>query len=251
MKAWRTLKDRGFHPYHLHKVQHLQQGDSARRLEFCNWLQDNSHLWQYILFTDEATFTRAGLHNTHNDHWWSKENPHKKVVKNFQHRFSVNVWCGIIGDQLIGPHIFEDRLNGDAYAKFLTDQLPLLLDVPLATRQQLIFQHDGAPPHYSGQVRQHLDQVFPERWIGRGGPRQWPARSPDLTPLDYYLWGHMKTLVYKKKSNSKQELVQRIMEVSQDIRNKPETLRESAYSILKRARLCIEQNGDHFEPLMN
>ena len=119
MKAWRTLKKRGFHPYHLHKVQNLQQGDHARRVEFCNWLQDHPQLWQYILFTDEATFTRAGHHNSHNDHWWAKENPHKKVVKNFQQRFSVNVWCGIIGGHLIGPHIFEDRLDGVAYAKFL------------------------------------------------------------------------------------------------------------------------------------
>ena len=251
MSAWRTLKKRGFHPYHLHKVQNLQQGDHARRVEFCNWLQDHPQLWQYILFTDEATFTRAGHHNSHNDHWWAKENPHKKVVKNFQQRFSVNVWCGIIGGHLIGPHIFEDRLDGVTYARFLTDQLPSLLkDVPLATRQRLIFQHDGAPPHYHHQVKQHLDQVYPDKWIGRGGPRQWPARSPDLTPLDYYLWGHMKTLVYKKKSNTREELLQRIMEACQDIRDKPDVLRESANSILKRAQLCIEQVGNHFENLM-
>ena len=131
------------------------------------------------------------------------------------------------------------------------DQLPSLLeDVPLATRQRLIFQHDGAPPHYHHQVKQHLDQVYPDKWIGRGGPRQWPARSPDLTPLDYYLWGHMKTLVYKKKSNTREELLQRIMEACQDIRDKPDVLRESASSILKRAQLCIEQGGNHFENLM-
>ena len=173
------------------------------------------------------------------------------VHSNFQHRFSINVWCGIIGGYMIGPHIFEDRLNGDVYAKFLIDHLPSLLeDVPLATRRRLIFQHDRAPTHYGKEVRQHLDKTFPNRWIGRGGPHPWPARSPDLTPLDFYLWGHMKSIVYKEKSNSKEELLRRIMEASRKIRNKPETLRKSVHSILKRAQLCTEANGGLFEHLM-
>ena len=120
------------------------------------------------------------------------------------------------------------------YADFLLDELPLLLeDVPLDTRRQLIFQHDGAPPHYSRQARQRLDEIFPGRWIGRGGPNQWPARSPDLTPLDFYLWGHMKTLVYTNKCNTKEELLQRIREAAQDIKSKPEMLRKTTHSTLK------------------
>ena len=47
-----------------------------------------------------------------------------------------------------------------------------------------------------------LNESFPNRWLGRGGPVAWPPRSPDLTPLDYYLWGHMKTLVYETKVES-------------------------------------------------
>jgi len=31
----------------------------------------------------------------------------------------------------------------------------------------IYFQQDGAPPHYGVNVRQHLDEVFPNRWIGR------------------------------------------------------------------------------------
>jgi hypothetical protein len=54
------------------------------------------------------------------------------------------------------------------------------------------FQHDGTPPHFSRRAREILDQQYPDRWIGRGGPRNWPARSPDLNPLDFFLWGHVK-----------------------------------------------------------
>ena len=47
----------------------------------------------------------------------------------------------------------------------------------------------------------NLNESFPNRCLGRGGPDAWPPRSPDLTPLDYYLWGHMKT-VYETKVES-------------------------------------------------
>ncbi|KAJ8962876.1 hypothetical protein NQ318_001284 [Aromia moschata] len=56
--------------------------------------------------------------------------------------------------------------------------------------------HDGAPPHFARQVRDFLNVEHPNRWIGRNGPIHWPARSPDLTPCDFYLWGYMKQLVY-------------------------------------------------------
>ena len=50
----------------------------------------------------------------------------------------------------------------------------------------VLFQQDGAGPHYGRGVRQYLWQKFQHRWIGRGAPvAEWPARSPDLTPLDF------------------------------------------------------------------
>ncbi|GBN13626.1 hypothetical protein AVEN_4468-1 [Araneus ventricosus] len=32
----------------------------------------------------------------------------------------------------------------------------------------VIFQQDGAPPHYDNIVREFLDTTFPQWWIGRG-----------------------------------------------------------------------------------
>lgn len=59
------------------------------------------------------------------------------------------------------------------------------------------FQHDGASTHFARTVQNHLNQQFPAQWIGRGRPIKWPPRSPDLTPLDFFLWGYMKSLVYE------------------------------------------------------
>jgi len=60
----------------------------------------------------------------------------------------------------------------------------------------IIFQQDGAPPQWGSHVRRFLDATFPNRWIGRDGPTPWPPRSPDITPLDFLLWGYVKDKVF-------------------------------------------------------
>jgi len=120
------------YPYHVQRVQHLGLGDFAERLEFCKWLNDSCKLHRYILFTDESQFNRDGVNNTHNSHVWADEYPHATVESNFQLCFSVNVWCAVLDDQLIGPFILEARLTGEAYLRFLQEELHRLLeDVPL------------------------------------------------------------------------------------------------------------------------
>ena len=95
----------------------------------------------------------------------------------------------------------------------------------------MYFQRDGAPPHYSRLVREYLHASFPNRWLGRLGPVAWPPRSPDLTPLDYYIWGHMKTLVYETKVDSRAALRARIFAVAEQIRNHPGRIASAIQSL--------------------
>jgi len=105
------------------------------RLEFCHWLRTNRQLLPLILFTDEATFTHHEINNTRNWHRWSHENPHRTVETNFQCRFSINVWCGMINDMFIGTVILDDRMTTQNYLDFLKNELPKQLEgVPLASR---------------------------------------------------------------------------------------------------------------------
>jgi len=41
-----------------------------------------------------------------------------------------------------------------------------------------------------------FDATCPNRWIGRDDPTPWPPRSPDITPLDFFLWGYVKDKVF-------------------------------------------------------
>jgi len=69
---------------------------------------------------------------------------------------------------------------------------------------------DGAPPHLSCFVTDVLNERFPDAWIGRGGPIPWPHRSPDLSPLDFFLWVYIKNIVYGEKIRNIQYLQERI-----------------------------------------
>ncbi|GFX93671.1 uncharacterized protein TNCV_1588481 [Trichonephila clavipes] len=61
---------------------------------------------------------------------------------------------------------------------------------------ELWFQQDGATCHTARATIDLLKDTLGDRLISRFGPVNWPPRSCDLTPLDYFLWGYVKSLVY-------------------------------------------------------
>ena len=246
----RILRRHRFHPYHVSLHQELLPADFHSRVMFCGWgLEQAVEFWVNVLFSDEATFTNHGQLNRHNMHYWSDTNPHWLRQAVIQRPWSVNVWCGIYNGQIIGPYFFDGHLTGGVYNEFLTTQLPILLeDVPLHNRHTMWYQHDGCPAHNAGINRQELNTTFPGRWIGRGGPVHWPARSPDLTPLDYYLWGYLKDQVYRTEPTTREDMKQRIRQACANIPQ--EQLVAASQSITTRMQLCLNQNGQHFEHLL-
>ena len=50
--------------------------------------------------------------------------------------------------------------------------------------------------------------TYPKEWIGREKPVPLTAWSPDLTPLEYFLWGGMKSMVYGISVTSEEDLLQ-------------------------------------------
>jgi hypothetical protein len=76
----------------------------------------------------------------------------------------------------------------------------LLQDVDLQTKIYLWFMHYGALPHFFLAVQDLLNSVFPEEQVGQSGPRTWPAPSPDVNCLHFYLRGHLKSLFIQQMS---------------------------------------------------
>lgn len=57
----------------------------------------------------------------------------------------------------------------------------------------------------------------------------------------------MKSLVYVDKPVNRQQLLNIITDACNNIRNDAELLFRSTTSIIQRAEVCVDQNGDHFE----
>lgn len=236
IKAW---------PYKLKRVQALHYNDRPKRVAFSQFLLNhpNPDFVDNIAFSDEATFHVSGMVNRHNVRIWGTTNPHAFCeVERYSPK--VNVWCCLMRDRVIGPYFFEDNtINQTNYLNMLeTFCTPELNRIQ---NPELFFQQDGAPPHWGLRVRQYLDQHFPNQWIGRDGPHVWPPRSPDLTPLDFFLWGYVKDRVYATPVRDVAHLVEKIRaEVgSVTFQMLANTWRE----LRRRLVLILERQGGHIE----
>jgi hypothetical protein len=99
--------------------------------------------------------------------------------------------------------------------------------------------------HYANIITEFLDETFPQRWIGRGGWKQWPPRSPGLTPLDFYFWVYVKQIVYSVRIHNIQRLKQRIRETAAYVT--PGVLGRVWQEMEYRFDVCRATNGTHIE----
>ncbi|UYV72831.1 hypothetical protein LAZ67_10000920 [Cordylochernes scorpioides] len=115
-----------------------------------------------------------------------KENPKVEIEKGFNSP-GLTVWGGICSEGIRGLQIFDEKVNGENNLKILKEFMQLKLV-------------KGLPAHYSNIYRTFLNERFPYKLMGRCGPIDWPARSPDLTPARFLL-GYLKYKVYHRISN--------------------------------------------------
>lgn len=249
-RIWSILNELGAHPYRPTSVQALMAGDAQRRYDWCNFIMNRLEVQPTfladIIWTDEACFSRDTMYNKQNIHFWSLENPRCAVEVRHQVRWSINVWCAIFNNRLIGPVFYEGTLTGPRYLELLTNVISdFLEDLPLSDYRNVWFQHDGAPPHKVSSVQQYLRDTFQQQVIGYGGCVEWPPRSPDLTPLDFFLWGYIKQRVYATPPPTLQELRNRITDACASV--SPAMLYNVKQEVQSRVQMCIVAKGHHFE----
>lgn len=246
----RIIRKNKFHPYKMIVHQELSDNDFILRQNFSQWslqkIAQNGNFFENVVFTDEATFRNDSIVIRHNMHYYDNVNPHWTRERRSQHRWSLNVWCGIVSGYIIGPIFIRHRLTGNVYLHLLENEIQQQLnDLPENLRRNLWWQHDGAPPHFAANVREFLNDSYGNRWIGRGGPTAWPPRSPDLTPPDFFLWGYIKSKVYIEEPTTAQDMEERIRTC---IRLIPaDMVLRSVRSLERRFAVCMEREGRPFE----
>ncbi|GFX06504.1 transposable element Tc3 transposase [Trichonephila clavipes] len=179
----------------------IHQNDHQARRRFVEWAQNEiavvPDFHKRILFSDEAYFWLNGYVNKQNCRIWSEDNP-QVFVETPLHPEKLTVWCALWAGGIIGPYFFK------------TDEG--------TTVTELWCQQDGATCHTARATTDLLKDTFGDRLISRFGPVNWPPRSCDLTPLDYFLWGYVKSLVYADKPQTLGHLEGNIHPVIADIR---------------------------------
>ena len=111
--------------------------------------------------------------------------------------------------------------------------------------RRINFMQDGATVHCTDMVLQWLDHQFPGRVISRRSAIWWPPQSPDLNPVDFWLWGHLSDIVWQSQPSDITTLMGVVETAAVQIPG--ETFENALLNFRKRIISCYEQNGGHFE----
>lgn len=249
----RILRKHKWHPFSLQLVQHLKPEDLRRRVEFCEFILvkvgEDSNFLENIIWSDESKFCKNGMFNRHNHHQWSDQNPHAIRERNFQESWSFNVYCCIKNDKILKTFLYDRNLDGAMYVEILNNVVvDAVDDMPLCESLKAWYQHDGAPPHNVREVNMVLTDTFNDRWLAYNGPFEWPPRSPDLTPLDYFVWGYVKSQVYSTPLTTKENAKERVRVAFASI-SASKIRKATNDEFLRRVNKCLAVDGGVFEHL--
>ena len=244
------LKENEMYPFKFIKVQQLHDDDPATRLEFCRTVLERNTVdanWSNkIIFSDEVTLNLNGEINHHNSFYYSQTNQHLTYTKSLKSA-SITVWAMIPADGRLKWKILNETMNSERYIQTLNE-----IVLPCMNSNRYVhhmFQQDGASVHFARDVRNLLDQQIPHRWIGRGGPITWPPRSPDLSVCDFWLWGYLRDIIFKHpKPTTIGDLSTRVENCLANIDHT--MVKNSFKNFIKRCRLCIDNDGQHFEQFL-
>jgi hypothetical protein len=179
---------------------------------------------------------------------WSSQNPHF-FTEAPHYPQKIGVWAAISQHRIIGPYFFQGNINGERYrAEILTPFLNELHDDELIYGY---FQQDGATAHTTGATINFLSNFYADRLISRNTLNNWPPRSCDLTPCDFFLWPFLKNSIYNTPINDLAELQNRIRMKIDQINEDPVVLEHVIRNgVRRRATLCLQQEGAHFQHLL-
>ena len=130
------------------------------------------------------------------------------------------------------------RVAANDYIKVLETRVKPWM-VGVASKKPYVLQQDSAPTHMAHMT--WLYQQLPHHWP----PDLWPPSSPDLNPLDYYVWGVLEKKVNYCPYNTKQELKDAIMG-AMDHMDRME-MKKACSTFHHRLEVVIEKKGSHIE----
>jgi len=163
--------------------------------------------------------------------------------------FSLSMWkCGLWKAHVLGPFFFDEHVTGETYLIMLRDKLMPQIE-HLGEGLPDWFHQDGAPAYFAKAVRDWLNDNFPH-WIGRRGHVEWNARSPDLSPIDFFFWGMLKEKVYLMKIIDLNYMREGITSQCAEINGNAHLFHRVHQNFAKRIQLCTENDGNYVKNII-
>ena len=120
-----------------------------------------------------------------------------------QSSLKVMVFCCLTGcGEKFGPFFLANggKVTQQSYRELLESILFPQMKQKLGRRRwsNLVWQQDGAGPHQANMVMDWLDSVFASRMLALKSRRgdSWAPSSPDMNPLDFFLWGYRRFILH-------------------------------------------------------
>ena len=255
-----TNLDLNFHPYKMIMRHKLEDFDYHRRTIFCQWLLNKfteNGFSDKIIIGDEAAFQmNAKVNNRYIFSYAEKGHPPDYSYDIPTSREKLTVWAALCGNgNLLGPYFLDGNVNGQSYLDMINQEiLPDLnanynFDIfnDIRFGNEIWWFQDGAPCHRWGVVSNRLRELFGNQVVALNHDPEWPPRSPDLTPCDFFLWGYLKQRVYATPPPDIETLRRRIIDECNILRNEPQKILRSIDAMRRRAQRCIDRNGGHVE----
>lgn len=255
-----TKQDLNFYPYKMFIRHKLEDFDYHRRTIFCQWLLNKfteNGFREKIIIGDEAAFQmNANVSNRYVHSYAEKGHPPDYSYDRSNSREKLTVWAALCGNgDLLGPYFLNGNVNGQRYLDMINQNV--LPDMNLIYNfdifndirfgNEVWWFQDGAPSHQWRLVSDRLRELFGDQVVALNRDPEWPPRSPDLTPCDFFLWGYLKQRVYVTPPPNIETLRQRIIDECNILRNDRQKILNSINAMRTRAQKCIDRNGGHVE----
>ena len=214
--VWRCIhEDLRYSSYVMRRGQFMTQQTKENRYEKSKKLlceikhpEEPKMLW---FFSDEKNFDQDQKVNRRNDRWLCQDPEDVPHVMHTKFPATVMV-LSVVSNQgdVMPPHFFKKghRVNAEEYVKVLRDVVKPWID-RVAEGRPYVFQQDSAPAHKAKATQEWMSANLHSHIT----PEFWPPNSPDLNPLDYYVWGVVERDTNKCPHNTLDSLKSAIKQV--------------------------------------
>ena len=240
-------------PFKKIRTQRLSQGNIQKRIERCPKIlrQFDKKSLDRAFFSDEKIFKVEQLYEPHNQVVYAPKGTMRMDIEDdriyversgFNDQIMVSVAVSKLGKTSMFFVEPGAKVNGPYYRNHLLADMIPEMDT-LANHQPYIFMQDGARSHTATetveylQSQQHLDLI---------APNEWPPNSPDLNPVDFCIWGKLKTNVYRERRITSIEQLRAVL--IEEWEKFPQSIIDNCIDAFRgRLRRVIECEGMHIE----